>query len=280
MPDLGGLVAGIFSFIGEQVGASSLRLGPVPAISVFLVVLVLLSLVARPTARWATRDIGRLARVGRAMALAAESGAAAAFSLGTAGIARGTSSIERMQTLAALPILGHIARAAARSGVPLRVTTNDPVAAHLAAVTLDEAHARTETLERAERSSVAFLGEGRATAAAAALMLSEPASASFVAGGMAEEALLLTVGSVANAAWSSVGTAVASEAVTVELVGDGTMIGAELFHAPSDLHAGHHERTGAQAANRLIVASIVILVVGSLAAFVGGVDVTGAIAGH
>jgi hypothetical protein len=280
MPDIGQFVADLFSYIGSQVGASSLRLGPVPAISVFLVVLVLLSLVARPTSRWATRDIGRLARVGRAMALAAESGAAAAFSLGTAGIARATSSIERMQTLAALPILAHVARAAARSGVPLRVSTNDPVAAHLASATLDAAHARTETLERAERSGVEFLGEGRATAAAAALTGSDPSSASFVVGGMAEEAMLLTYGSVAGAAWSSTGTAVASEASSVELLGDGTMIGAELFHAPSDLHAGNHERTGVQAANRLIVASIVILVVGSLVAFVGGVDVTGAIAGH
>lgn len=280
MPDIGELVAGIFSYIGGQFGASSLRLGPVPAISVFLVVLALLSLVARPTARWATRDLGRLARVGRAMALAAESGAAAAFSLGTAGVARATSSMERMQTLAALPILGHVARAAARSGVPLRVTTNDPVAAHLAAVTLEAAHARTETVERAERSAVEFVGEGRATAAALAIASGPPASASFVAGGMAEESLLLTLGSVRNAAWSSVGTAVASEVANAELLGDGTMVGAELFHAPADLHAGIYERTAVQAANRLIVASIVILVVGSLVAFVGGVDVTGAIAGH
>lgn len=280
MPDLARLVADVFGYLSDQVGSSSLRLGPVPAISVFLVVLLLLSLVARPTARWTTRDIGRLARVGRAMALAAESGAAAAFSLGTAGVARATSSIERMQTLAALPILGHVARAAARSGVPLRVTTNDPVAEHLATVTLSAAHARTETPERAERSGVEFVGEGRATAAAAALTRGEPVSASFVVGGMAEEALLLTYGSVANAAWSSVGTAVASEASSIELIGDGTMIGGELFQAPADLHAGNHERTGVQAANRLIAASIVILVVGSLVAFVGGVDVTGAIAGH
>ncbi len=280
MPNPADLVNALVSFIGDQVGQSSLRLGPVPAISVFLVGLVILSLLARPTTRWATRDLGRLGRVGRAMALAAESGAAATFSLGTAGVVRATSAMGRLQTLAALPILGHVARSAARSGVPLRVTTNDPVAAHLAEAAIMAAHARTETLERAERSRVEYVGEGRAVAAAAALADTEPVSASFVIGGLAEESLLLAMGRASGAAWSSVGTAVASQAATPELTGDGAMIGPELFLAASDLQPAGHERTGVQAGNRLVVAAIVILGLGSLIAVLAGVDVASAIAGH
>ena len=280
MPNLAELLGGVVGYIGAQVGESSLRLGPVPAISIFLVALVLLSLVARPSTRWQTRDLGRLARVGRATALAAESGAAAAFSLGTAGLSRATSALERMQTLAALPILGYVARATARSGVPLRVTTNDPVVAVLAEATLAEAHAHTETVERAGRSVVEFLGEGRTTAAAAAMSDPDPVSASFVMGGLSEDALLLTMGSVRRATWSSVGTAVAAQAATVEVTGHGALVGPELFMAVSDLTATGHERTGVQAMNRLLVAGIVILAIGSVIAVVAGVDVTSAIAGH
>jgi Domain of unknown function (DUF6754) len=280
MPNLGELLGGFVGFIGAQVGESSLRLGPVPAISIFLVALVLLSLVARPSTRWQTRDLGRLARVGRATALAAESGAAAAFSLGTAGLARATSALDRLQTLAALPVLGYVARATARSGVPLRVTTNDPVVARLAEGTVAEAHASTETEERAGRSVVEFLGEGRATAAASAMAEVDPVSAMFVMGGISEDALLLTMGSVSRAAWSSVGTAVASQAPTAEMTGHGALVGPELYMAISDVAPTGHERTGVQAMNRLVVAAIVILALGSIVAAVGGVDVTSAIAGH
>jgi Domain of unknown function (DUF6754) len=280
MPNPADLVNAVVTFIGDQVNQSSLRLGPVPAISVFLVGLVILSLLARPTTRWATRDLGRLGRVGRAMALAAESGAAATFSLGTAGVVRATSAMGRIQTLAALRILGHVARSAARSGVPLRVTTNDPVAAHLAEAAIMAAHVRTETVERAERSRVEYVGEGRAVAAAAALADVEPVSASFVIGGLAEESLLLAMGRASDAAWSSVGTAAATQAATPELTGDGAMIGPELFLAASDLQPAGRERTGVQAGNRLVVAAIVILAAGSLIAVLAGVDVASAIAGH
>ncbi|MGH2416902.1 MAG: hypothetical protein ACRDFY_01075, partial [Candidatus Limnocylindria bacterium] len=94
MPNIGELIGSLVALIGSLVGASSLRLGPLPAVTIFLVGLVLLSLVARPATRWTTRDLGRLAGVPRAMALAAESGAAAGFSLGSAGVARATSAFD------------------------------------------------------------------------------------------------------------------------------------------------------------------------------------------
>jgi hypothetical protein len=280
MPDPGQLVGDLLRFIGDQIGASSLRLGPLPTLAVLSVLLVLLSLVARPSTRWMVRDLGRLAAVGRAMALAAESGAEAAFSLGTAGVARSASAFDRLQTLAALPILGHVARAAARAGVPLRVTANDVVAVHLAVVALADAHRRTETQEREERSGAEYVGEGRAASAAAALADAGAPAAAFADGALSEESLLLLEGARDGAAWTSFGTAAASQAGSILLASEGALIGPELYQAPSDLRAAGHDRTGALAANRLIGTAVVVIAVGSLAALAAGVDLAGPLVGR
>ncbi|MEP6469324.1 MAG: DUF6754 domain-containing protein [Chloroflexota bacterium] len=280
MPDPGRLVGDLLRFIGDQIGASSLRLGPLPTLTLLSVLLILLSLIARPSTRWMVRDLGRLAAVGRAMALAAESGGAAAFSLGTAGVARGASAFDRMQTLAALPILGHVARAAARAGVPLQVTAGDAVAVHLAEVMLADAHRRTETEERQQRSGAEYVGEGRAVSAATALAEAGTPAAAFVDGGLSEEAMLLLGGAGDGAAWTSFGTAAAVQAGSVLLTGEGVLIGPELYQAPSDLRAAGHERTGVLAANRLIAAAVVVITIGSLLALAGGVDLARPLAGR
>jgi hypothetical protein len=279
MPDPGELLGSLVSFIGEQVSASSLRLGPVPSAAVFLIVLVLLSLVARPSSRWTLRDLGRLGAVGRAMALAAESGGTAAFSLGTAGIVRGVSAVQRIQTLAALPILAHVARAAARAGIPFRVTTNDPLVAHMGEAALREAHASTATQEREQRSSVEYLGEGRAVAAASALADPAAPAAAFVVGGLSEEALLLLIGASQGSAWTSFGTAAASQASSVMMTGEGALVGPELFQATSDLRPGP-ERTAVMAGNRLLAAAAAIVLIGSAVALLTGFDVAATLAGR
>jgi len=280
MPDIGGMLASLLDFIGEQIGASALRLGPIPTVALLGILLVLLSLVARPTSRWVARDLGRLAAVGRAMALAAESGGVAAFSLGSAGVARAASSFDRMQTMAALPVLGHVARAAARAGVPLRVTANDPVAIHLAGGALGAAHRATETEERQERSTTEYLGEGRPVGAATSLAEAGTPAAAFVGGGLAEEALLLLDGAQDGAAWSSFGTAAASQAGSVLLEGDGSLTGPELYQAPSDLRPAGLERIAVLAANRIILAALVTIVLGSLLAVAGGMDLAPVLAGR
>ena len=63
--DLGRLAGDVIAFIGAQIGASSLRLGPLPTLALLAVLLVLLSLVARPSTRWMVRDLGRLADLQR-----------------------------------------------------------------------------------------------------------------------------------------------------------------------------------------------------------------------
>jgi hypothetical protein len=188
--------------------------------------------------------------------------------------------VERLQTLAALPILGHVARAAARAGVPLRVTANDFVAVHLAEGTLAEAHRATETAERRIRSRAFYTGEGRAVPAAASMAGESPSAAAFVDGGLAEESLLLLDGVARDAAWTSFGTATASQVASVLLDGEGTLVGPELFQAPSDLKGAGHVRTGVLAANRLLLAAAAVIVLGSAAALAGGVDLAAALAGR
>jgi hypothetical protein len=212
------------------------------------------------------------------MALAAESGADALFSLGTAGVARVVAAADRIQTLAALPTLGHVARAAARAGVPLRVTSNDPVVVHLAQGVLADAHERTQTRERAERSIVTYLGEGRPAAAGLSLADAAAPAASFVVGGLGEEALLLLDGAGRGARWSAFGSAQPSQAGSVLLTGGGTMVGPEPFHAPADL--GSAGRIGALAANRLILGAVAVIIIGSVVALIAGVDLAAPMAGR
>ena len=88
MPSPAELLGRIVRFVGDILGASSLRFDVGPTLVTLGVILVLLQLVARPISRWVTADAAGLAGVGRAMALAAESGTDAVVSLGGAGITR------------------------------------------------------------------------------------------------------------------------------------------------------------------------------------------------
>jgi len=289
MPNIGDLVGRLIGIVGDAIGSSSARLGPAATATVLLVLLVLLALLARPVTRWTTRDLGRLAALPRGLAIAAEAGAGAAVSLGTAGVGRSVAAVSRLQTLAALPLLGHVARAAARAGVPLEVTTNDAVAAHLAEGTIGAAHERTATPERLGRSRVTYVGEGRATEAARALAAHHDGGAfdeaaadhsmSLVLGGVAEEGLLLMMGAASGEAATTFGTASPSQATSVLLTADGTLIGPELFLAGSDLRPGS-PRASVLAANRLIWLVAAVLVIGSLLQLVGVVDIAGFLVGH
>jgi hypothetical protein len=280
MPNLGELAAYLVGLVTGAIGASSMRVGAASTVAILVVLLALLSLIARPTARWTAADLGGLSRVGRVMALAAESGADATVSLGSAGVGRAASAIDRFQTLAALPLLGHVADAAARAGVPLRVTTNDPVAAIFARATLAGAHQRTATPERASAAAVEYVGEGRPAAAAFALATAQPHGVAMVAGGLGEEAMLLLDGVLGDAEWSLAATAGASQAGGPLLNGDGTLVGPELFQAAGDLGPAGHARTAVLAANQLIWAAVGILLAGSLITWAGGPQVASFLTGR
>ncbi|HET7082458.1 MAG TPA: DUF6754 domain-containing protein [Candidatus Limnocylindria bacterium] len=280
MPNLGELASYLVGLVTDAIGSSETRLGAAPTMAILVVLLVLLSLVARPGARWSGSGLGGLARVGRVMALAAESGADATISLGSAGVSRAASATERLQTLAALPLLGRVADAAARAGVPLRVTTNDPVGGMLAQGTLAGSHRRTATPERASSAAVEYVGEGRAAAAAFAIATAQPHGVAVVAGGLGEEGLLVLDGVLGDAEWSLAATASASQAAGPLLDGDGTLIGPELFQAAGEIGARGHARTAVLAANRLIWGAVGLLLVGSLLTWAGGPGVAAFLTGR
>jgi hypothetical protein len=280
MPNLGELASQVISWAVNAAGDSSMRLGSAPTLVTLLVPLVVLSLVARPARRWTGRDGGALANLSRAMALAAESGKDAVVSIGSAGLIRGASAAERLQTLVALPLLGHLARAAARAGVPLHVRSNDPLATFLAQRTLDDAHELTATLERSGSSTVEYIGEGRPMAAAAALADPGGHGVVLVAGGMAEESLLLLRGLTAAAAWSVGATASPAQLAGPLLENDGAVVGPELFQAIAEIAPKGHSRTAMTAANRLIIGAIVALLLGSAAMLAGAPDLAPFLAGR
>jgi hypothetical protein len=266
------LVARVIRFVGEILGASSLRFEVGPTLLILGVLLVFLQLVARPVSRWMTSDAGGLAGLGRAMAMAAEAGTDAVVSLGTAGLARSTEAHSRLQTLAALPVLGHVARAAARSGVPLRVLTNDPLTGVAAAATLDAAHATTATQERIGRSRIVMVGEGRPAAAGLVMTTRARPAAAVVAGGLREEAALHLEGLRGSAGSMAAASAEVSQAPALLLASGGALIGAEAFQVAADLRADVTERTMVMAGNRLIGLAVAVLVVASALALAGIID--------
>jgi hypothetical protein len=266
------LLGALIRFVGDVLGQSSLRFDVGPTLVVLGILLVLLQLVARPVTRWATTDAGGLAAVGRGMALAAEAGTDVVVSLGTAGLARATDAAARLQTLAALPLLGHVGRAAARSGVPLRILTNDPLTAVAAAATVESAHASTATRERSARSRIVFVGEGRPAPAGLAMTTRARPAAAFAFGSMREEAQLHLEGLAGGAGSLTSGTAEPSQPTTVLLTSPAALIGPELYQAASDLRADVGERTMVLAANRLIVLAVLALLAGGALAFAADVD--------
>jgi len=263
------LVGRVVRFVGDVLGASALRFEIGTTLVVLGILLVLLQLIARPVSRWVTTDVGGLAGIGRAMAVAAEAGTDAVVSLGTAGIARSTDAFGRLQTLSALPLLGHVARAAARSGVPLRVLTNDPLAGVAAAAALDAAHERTATLERLGRSRIVMVGEGRAAAAGLVMTTRARPAAAVAAGSLREEATLHLEGLRGGAGALTAATAEAVQAPTAILTAGGALIGPELFQATADLRADVNERTMVMAANRILVVAVLAVVAGSALVLAG-----------
>ena len=279
MPSPADLLGRLIRFVGEILGASSLRFDIGPTLVILGIVLVLLQLVARPVTRWVTSDAAGLAGIGRAMALAAESGTDAVVSLGGGGLARATDGLARLQTLAALPLLGHVARAAARSGVPLRVLTNDALVGVLAAATVDAAHASTATPERLGRSRIVVVGEGRPALGGLTMAARARPAAAFAFGSLREEALLHLDGLGAGAGWLVVASAEAGQSPTLILGGNAALIGPEPYQAAADLRAGVEDRTMVLAGNRLVGLGLIAIIVGSILALTGVADPRDLLAG-
>lgn len=278
MPSPAELIGRVVRFVGDILGASSLRFEIGPTLVVLGVLLVLLQLVARPVSRWVSADAGGLTAVGRAMALAAESGTDVVVSLGNAGLSRATDALARLQTLAALPALSHVARASARSGVPLRVLTADPLTMLVAGATVELGHEATETLERRGRSRIVYVGEGRPAAAGLVMTTRAHPAAAFAIGSFREEATLALEGLRGGAGTLTAGTAEPAQVSSVLLAG-GALVGPAMYQAAADLRADPTERTMVMAGNRLIFLAVAAIVAGTALAAAGVIDPGAILAG-
>jgi hypothetical protein len=101
-----------------------------------------------------------------------------------------------------------------------------------------------------------------------------------VAGGLAEDALLVLDGVLGEAEWSLAGTASGSQAAGPLLSGDGSLVGPAFFQAEGEIDAGGYARTVVLAANRLIWGAIGLLLVGSLLTWAGGPQVAAFLTGR
>ena len=280
MPSPAEIVGEAVEFVGDILSSSSLRFEVGPTLVLLGVLLVFLQLVARPISRWASTDPAGLGSVGRAMALAAESGTDAVVSLGAGGVVRATDAVARLQTLAALSVLAHVARASARAGVPLRVLTNDAFAGAVAAATLDAAHSSTATPERSGRSRIVVVGEGRPVAAGLVMTARARPAAAFAVGSLREEATLHLEGLRGGAEALVAGTAEGSQLPSVALAGgDGILVGPEPFQVAADLRADVAERTTVLAGNRLLWLTALTIVVGSALGLADVLDLRGFLVG-
>jgi hypothetical protein len=212
------------------------------------------------------------------MALAAESGTDVVVSLGNAGLSRATDALGRLQTLAALPALSHVARASARSGVPLRVLTADPLTQVVAAAAVEAGHESTETLERRGRSRIVYVGEGRPAAAGLVMTTRAQPAAAFAIGSFREEATLSLEGLRGGAGTLTAGTAEPAQVSSVLLAG-GALVGPATYQAAADLRADPTERTMVMAANRLILLAVAAIAAGTLLAAAGVIDPGAILAG-
>lgn len=271
MPNLVEFLAEALRSAGDAISSTELRMPAGPSLALGLIALVFLSLIARPSSRWSAHDLGRLASVRHAVAMAAESGRAIWVSLGNGGVARAAGAADRLQTLAGLTVLGHLSRAAARAGVSLRVTSNDPVAVLLADELLDRAHRGAETTHQRGHARVTFDGEGRPAAGALAMSVDARPGVVVVAGALGEEALLTQAPAI-DAPWSSLGSASPSQLAGPLLNGGGSLLGAELFAATSDLVGPGQQRIATHAANRLLAAVVLVLLAGAVLAASGAGD--------
>jgi hypothetical protein len=98
-------------------------------------------------------------------------------------------------------------------------------------------------------------------------------------GSLREEAQIHLEGLGGTAGSLHAGTAEASQASAPILSASGALIGPELYQAPADLRSEVEERTMVTSANRLILVVLALVILGSVLALGGIVDLRGVLLG-
>jgi hypothetical protein len=149
----------------------------------------------------------------------------------------GIETVSEVGTLAALTILGHVARRVAVHGTPLEVPVADPLVMTTAQEIVKNAYAEVGQSDRYDESKVAYLTYDQFgyTAGVDGIMVRERPEAVFLLGTFYAESLILAETGHAIGAIQIAGTKETSQLPFFVAACDYTLIGEELFAASSYL---------------------------------------------
>ncbi len=149
----------------------------------------------------------------------------------------GIETVSEVGTLAALTILGHVARRVARHGTPLEVPCADPIVMTTAQEIVRAAYAEAGQPDRYDPSKIAYLTYDQFgyTAGVDGMMVRDRPEAVFLLGYFAAESLILAETGHSIGAIQIAGTKETSQLPFFVAACDYTLIGEELFAASSYL---------------------------------------------
>lgn len=149
----------------------------------------------------------------------------------------GIETVSEVGTLAALTILGHVAKKVAQHGTPLLVPTADPIVMTTAQEIVKQAYAEVGQSDRFDPSSVFYLTYDQFgyTAGVDGIMVRERPEAVFLLGYFAAESLILAETAHEIGAIQISGTKETSQLPFFVAACDYTLIGEEIFAASSYL---------------------------------------------
>ena len=149
----------------------------------------------------------------------------------------GIETVSEVGTLAALTILGHVAKRVAVHGTPLEVPVADPIVMATAQEIVKNAYAEVGQSDRYDESKIAYLTYDQFgyTAGVDGIMVRERPEAVFLLGTFYAESLILAETGHAIGAIQIAGTKETSQLPFFVAACDYTLIGEELFAASSYL---------------------------------------------
>lgn len=149
----------------------------------------------------------------------------------------GIETVSEVGTLAALTILGHVAKKVAQHGTPLIVPCADPIVMTTAQEIVKQSYAEVGQSDRYDESAIAYLTYDQFgyTAGVDGIMVRERPEAVFLLGYFAAESLILAETGHAIGAIQISGTKETSQLPFFVAACDYTLIGEELFAASSYL---------------------------------------------
>ena len=244
-------------------------LGALIGTILFTTLIVFFTLRARMGKRMFIRRIGGLDAVEEALGRATEMGRATLF-------VPGLSTIDDIATIAAINILGEVAKKTARFGTPLTVPTADPIVFTVAQETVKESYTTAGRPDSYDQGMVYFLTNEQFAYAAGVdgIMVREKPATNFLIGYFWAESLIIAETGASTGAIQIAGTDALAQLPFFITACDYTLIGEELYAASAYL-SREPLLLGAikgQDYSKLLILTLITL--GTIIALASGLQVT------